>query len=608
MCVDIAAPSAQSGVMLGGTNQLPLTRAARYSGRAQPHSSQPRRLLRSGGAKAALAVWLFLCSVGPARAFNGWEHETLSQLSLLLASNQVSIAFCDSTNTADRLTGMREVVSSFHSGLPEAAEWRKPGSIPITFGEITMLVDYMKDSYDMLHLPHSRVNLPTDARTCNLPYLRSLIEHGGKVISLASASHEAYNHFQSRGLDAFCFSHKLAVEAATRTNLWGALLLSAYSLHFLEDFFAPGHLLTPRDANAHDLDVAMLHDYFNDLGLIYLIRAPEQLVPLADTARAFLSSSPGPWRSCDGKPKHALCFTNGAFDQFCRRLSAESCVDVFCYGDDKINASKLQAPLVLSCCTRAVADVLESYVRGVPTNSFPTYVWDRRNLGGMQGLEAIFVRLPYGELSCSNGFSSLTVALEVQKLALRDPSVTNFDVVTSLTRPVYRNPGIAFTVGFESVSDFEASRVRGLLEAEALVTGGRRDISSGTEQFKRRGFPRNLMPRNWGLTLGYSGVYGTDDQGQGAFGRLVWPIPSVNLQISAQVGGRYYWGEGVQGFRDFEMLRADWGVHLLTIFVAAGHDYYTFAHGDLHSGLAFEAGISIALPYSKIKNLGKLTE
>jgi hypothetical protein len=110
------------------------------------------------------------------------------------------------------------------------------------------------------------------------------------------------------------------------------------------------------------------------------------------------------------------------------------------------------------------------------------------------------------------------------------------------------------------------------------------------------------------MTLGYSGVYGVDDTGQGAFARFIWPITPLNLQISAQIGGRYDWGHGAAGIRDFEMLRVDWGIHMLTIYVGVGHDYYTRPDLGLRGALAFEAGISIALPYSKIKNIGHLTE
>jgi hypothetical protein len=550
----------------------------------------------------------FLLFLGaPAHAFSGWEHETMSQVSLLVASNYVSVTLGEQAS-ADRLATMRETVSTFYQGLPESAEWRKSTSAAITYGEIAMLTDYMRDTYDMLHLPHSRVNLPVDAKTSNLPYLRSLLDNGSKVISLASASHEAYNHFQGRVLDAFVTNHKLAVTAASETNLWGALMLSAFALHFLEDMFAPGHLLTPRDANAHDLDVALMHDDFNDRGLMYLVEAPQQLTNLADTARAFLHTSARQWRSQDGKPKHILCLTNGALETFCDRLAGPPPLGVFCLGDDKMTTTQLQPALMLVYCSRAIADVLESYVRGAPVNSFPDYIWDRRTLGLLHGLEAIDMGLPYGELTCSNRVPDNRIIAAIEKLAEVDGSATNYNVVTSLTAPIYRNPGLALTLGFESVSDRHETHLRGLLEFETLVTGGRRDISKDIDQFKAREFPRNLWPRSWGMTLGYSGLYGEDDTGQGGFARVIWPITPVNLQVSAQIGARYYWGHGTSGIRDFEMLRVDWGIHMLTIFVGVGHDYYTRLDAGLCSGLAFEAGISVAMPYSKIKNIGHLAE
>lgn len=584
-------------------NQLSLTRAALSPGGHPKNKLPSARLARRTRAATRILLCFLVCVCGPAKAFNAWEHETLSQLSLLVASNHVSVTFSGPTNALDRLSDLRDIVTSYYAGLPETAEWRKPGSVAITYGEIALLADYMKDTYDMLHLPQSRVNLPVDAKTINLPYLRSLVEHGDRIISLASASHEAYSHFQGRALDAFCSHHKLAVAAASETNLWGALLLSAYANHFLQDVFAPGHLLTPRDANAHDLDVAMLHDDFNNQGLMYVIEAPQQLMNLADTARAYVRNSAKQWRSQDGKPKHTLSLTNSAFDIFCDRLATQARVDVLCLGDDRMPESSLQPILMLAYCARAVTDVLESYLRGSPTNSYSDYVWDRRTLGDLNGVQLIDLRLPYGGLTCRHRVPTKKIIRETERLAAYDDSITNYNVTTSLTRPIYRNPGFALSLGFESVSDFGGSRVRGLLDAEALLTGGRRDISSSTEQFKERSFPRNLWPRNWGLTLGYSGVFGSDDHGQGAFARAIWPIASLNVQISLQVGGRYYWGEGVEGFRDFEMLRADWGLHVLSLYVAVGHDYYTYANQGFHSGLAFEAGISIALPYSKFKNL-----
>ena len=477
----------------------------------------------------------------------------------------------------------------------------------ITFGQITMLTDYMKDSYDMLHLPHTHVNLPVDAKTSNLPYLRSLLEHGGRFISLASATHQDYNHFQGRALDAFCCNHKLAVTAASETNLWGALMLSAYSLHFLQDMFAAGHVLTPRDANSHDLDVALMHDDYNKRGLVYVIEAPQDLTNLAGTARAFVDASSQQWRSADGRQSHILSLTNGAMDVFCARLAAPRPSPSFCLGDGQMTATNQQPALMLMYLFqshRGRAGVVRAGLGHQLVSELRLGSPHLRPLaeqGGHRYAPA------FGSLACSSGFSQMAKdksARESESVPATTlyESATNYTAVASLTGPIYRNPGIAFSLGFESVLDSQGSHVRGLLEGEALVTGGRLDISRDTEQLRKREFPQNLWPRSWGLTLGYSQVVGLDDTGQGGFVRAIWPIAPINLQISAQAGARYFWGEGEHQVRDFEMLRFDWGMHLLTIFVGVGRDSYSRAEKGFVSGLAFEAGLSIALPYSKLKN------
>ena len=88
------------------------------------------RLWKNPRVTARILPFLLLCFCGRVSAFNGWEHETISQLSLLVASNHVSVTLGGLTNANDRLAVMRETVSSFYEGLPETAEWRKPDSPP----------------------------------------------------------------------------------------------------------------------------------------------------------------------------------------------------------------------------------------------------------------------------------------------------------------------------------------------------------------------------------------------------------------------------------------------------------------------------------------------
>lgn len=562
-----------------------------------------KKPLTGAWAVAALVIWTQFCICGSANAFGAWEHETISQSSLLVASNHASITFADQTNASERLRIMREIVSTFYEGIPEPVEPGKTNLPMVTYGEIAKLVDYMKDSYELLHQPQSRVNLPTDAKTSNLRYVRSLLKES-QFVSLVNATHEDYNHFQGRGLDAFFCYHKLAVIAAAETNLWGALLLSAYASHFLEDAFAPGHLLTPRDINSHDLDSALLHDYYNEHGLIYSVERPQDLSQFAATAQALLATTSRQWPSQDGKTKHILNLATNGTDTFFDRLRNDSRVEVFCRGDGKLASTDQEAALLLMYCSRAIADVLESYVRGTATNSFPDYIWDRRIV---RGTEEIEMQLPFGQLTCISD-TKATPAIGVDSRSNTAPrgdqSGTNYHVQESLITPVYRNPGIIPSIGFESVSDFDGSHVRSLLEIEGLLAGGRLDLSGNPQQSANR-----RLPGIWGLTLGYSAVVGSDVDAQGAFCRGIWAIPPLNMQISGQLGGRYFWGEGgVEGLRDLEMLRIDWGLHIASIFVGMGHDSYSVSHKGLENGIAFEAGFSFAIPFSKLRHPEDLSD
>jgi hypothetical protein len=71
------------------------------------------------------------------------------------------------------------------------------------------------------------------------------------------------------------------------------------------------------------------------------------------------------------------------------------------------------------------------------------------------------------------------------------------------------------------------------------------------------------------------------------------------MQLSILGGERYYSGSGFSGFGDFEELRLDWGMHLGNLFFGLGHDEFT-DNGNLKNGMTFQAGLSLALPESRI--------
>jgi hypothetical protein len=112
------------------------------------------------------------------------------------------------------------------------------------------------------------------------------------------------------------------------------------------------------------------------------------------------------------------------------------------------------------------------------------------------------------------------------------------------------------------------------------------------------------LPDQIGFGVGYSGVYDTREQGHGVAARFVLPSPKLNLQLSLNVGMRYYFNDEVEGWADFETIRLEWGMHLMNVFVGGGHDHYARLKSHEHragvlDGYVFEAGVSFALPLSR---------
>jgi hypothetical protein len=149
-------------------------------------------------------------------------------------------------------------------------------------------------------------------------------------------AHNDTNHYQERALSSFWIWHRIALQEAraTRGDLTLALAYSAFSLHFLEDFLAPGHVRTPRP-DLHDAAAMKIHDWFNGLGQIFKVRNLDDLRP------PFLE--PRVLRGLEGNP------------------------NLFLLGDERLGrpeSNVLQAPFIAAVVGRAIADVFEGYLDG----------------------------------------------------------------------------------------------------------------------------------------------------------------------------------------------------------------------------------------------------
>lgn len=556
-----------------------------------------RRFLRPAWKfAAALGVSLLLLPVS-VRAFEEWEHEAMGSMSLIVGSNHVARLYGDQPDKAGRLQTLRAITEEFGRGLRLGTN-----QTDVTFGTIVRLVDYMRSPYNMTHRSDTGSGWPSNTADCNLTYLRKL---SGDNISLLSASHSNQDHFQGRAMFAFWFWHSQAVQQAREGNLWGGLMLEAYANHFLEDLFAPGHILAPRDDNAHDIYTLALHDIYNSRGLTYVVGAPAQLTALVASTEALVRPGtltiPPVQAGSDAPRLHLGLDTVQAFSQSLMSTSAQ----VVCYGDHQLRKNPAQLPLVVTYCARAVSDVLESYLQAAEVNSFKDYRWHAK-IFPMRllkpNIEGIDIKLGFGELSCLDnpqtiGKEDRRPWLAVEGNDLTPDNTDTFPVTETLHHDGFRNPVIGLNLGVQTISLGSSAHLRALFEVETIVLGKRYDF------LRQNWRVPEWLPGQLAVTLGYSGVAGSGEQGHGLFTRVIVPVPRLDLNVSVMAGVRYHTRDEASGWGDFEKIRAEWGLHMISLFAGVGHERFATSRGKLANGLAVEVGLSIGGPVSTFRRL-----
>lgn len=211
-----------------------------------------------------IVVWVVGSIAAPTYAFNSDEHRRMSDLAMAVAWG---IAEADAVSEARR----QEINDAM-------------GALNDHYGQVTECVDFFLMPEKMLDLPWSN-RTPEHASPDGMPLLgrfsmAQLVERCGADNSWSAhfmqATHNNHAHFQHDLLMALRAWHMLAVSVGQPTsghlgNLYGALIINAIADHYLQDFFAPGHIVTPRDAMT-DVQATAMHDLANKMGAAFLPR------------------------------------------------------------------------------------------------------------------------------------------------------------------------------------------------------------------------------------------------------------------------------------------------------------------------------------------------
>ena len=191
---------------------------------------------------------LILCA-SHARAFDGGEHRLVTDVAFAAALDVTPASEAMATAVRER-TGCGDCLS---------------------FGDVTLAVDWFQSPDNLLD--------PAALQTELTARHRNIFKRG-------LAAHNNTTHFQEKALEQWLSFHEQARKAASE-HPREALLLEAVALHYLQDFFSAGHLVTPRDG-LHDAVAGHLHDSFNDAGIEFVIAAsiPPEMHKLLDVLSA----------------------------------------------------------------------------------------------------------------------------------------------------------------------------------------------------------------------------------------------------------------------------------------------------------------------------------
>lgn len=541
---------------------------------------------RIGSAAAVLAcVWV--AAAPRVFAYSGIEHRQVSQDALRIAFDAMDAPRCPSGADSKSCCGQPLTLTEEDQANLRAL-FDQTGS-NISYADIVAFVDHVLDPIKLIERDQTISGLPTKPEDLNGRYLSEL---RSRLSLQAWAARNNDSHFQSQAMMSWWFWHRDAVLTAAYGNavkgqptgserLFAGLFMNAISNHYLEDSFAPGHVITPREG-MHDAAAISMHDYYNRVGAEFSIEPTrwQELAALIDPSRhaaLFLRDWEAPWER-EGLLREI------EIEVLLRKIKDYGFGPgtLRFRGDDYLLPSKWklakfpdlqgqalrQRIFMTLVVARSILDVLESRACGEPVNSFESYKWWPLRQSHESGMRYTLARggYPYGEYveapapRIHYGVLS-SVEISSQSTVLNGVEDTR-GVITGVVIPTFFSwlppPG-------EKVGDTYV--------------------------------PSQRVPA---VALGLS--YRMDDElpGFGSFVRLSLLSPRLDLHGGLALGvERYTWARH-ESYRFHPEARVGVGASLFVLFGAVGFDHALDANGNLKGSLTVRSGIQIGIPWSKI--------
>jgi hypothetical protein len=485
----------------------------------------------------------------PVAAFDGKEHRHVSA-----AGFQLALEACDRIADCKLTPELRRETDAFvdpHSRLE--------------YGTIVSSVDYRINPLQILQATESQKELPSNPSRLD-PHLLGFLTRGGTWFFRAAAANDT--HFQGELIAGIRNWHAYAVDVAAQDrNLFAALVINSISDHFLQDFFAPGHIVTPR-FGLHDAAAMALHNRYNYLGSTFVIEQDSFQKDLGLLLELFLSTKEGR-RFVEALPT-------------LREVVPTFPNPVPLWGDSNLFRSPSQELLMILVEARSILDILQSASSGKRMNKLTDVAWVPTSIVKKNGRERTLLaggKLPYGEYR----------HLVPEVWRLNGGTILGFSAGTNVLR-----------VG-------QSTRTRGVYQGDVIVYGrfplkaepNATDLNAPAIAHFRDG--------GWSIRAGYTYEQGETDLARGPSLRFVYTRPLIHMQVSADAAWKSYHLNNLSDRKLAYGARFQTGFSMLMLDIGMGRDY-SWTLGRLKPALATRFGLYVPVPLSSIPKLGSIEQ
>jgi hypothetical protein len=485
--------------------------------------------------KRFLVVVLLMASFSDAYSFESYEHKRVGDRSFRIALDMAGIK-CPS--------------DTYKSICDLLADDRAPNKV--TYGTIVERMDYMMEPSVMLAMIGNGVSYPTSVLELNPDLFGK-----GAILndSYFRSSHNNDAHFQAQLLFELHDWHKRALAVIdTERNLFAGVVMNAASDHFLQDFFAPGHIVTPR-FNFPDAFALGMHDLNNDLGATFYVSNWDKLQPILGVIRA--------------NPTH-YGFSQETIDSLARNHSY-----IYLHGDAELSENPKQELFMTLVDVYSINEILACASRETACSqtSFANYTWQTSRVDDHYR--------PVSPPRASIYFGSYELSMN---------NVRMF------------SPVVGISAGEETLH-LGTGQNRYTYTVE-IAPGG----WPGSPDYFRKPDGTPVFSLNIGPAIGYTWISSSAYTARGPALRLIMARPQVDAQYSLYWRSMHYSYSNVAlaNHREYG-IRADLGFSMFTGFVAIGRSYgIDFSSGSLRQATQLSFGVELAGPISRVWGLSKI--